>query len=386
MDNKNPLSLNLYDNNSKETKAENTSEDIQGTSTQETQTHSAQASSMPDISLENLETQSTKKSTKNTHEDSSAQGRSESVTKNTDNLLTVTLLQELVRLLQPKPFRKRHPIIFWGSLILLGLFLYGIFDADESPIASNNRIAVVRIEGSISKVEPLLKWIAKIEKTQSVKGVLLRIDSPGGGVGASQELYSALQELGKTKPVVASMGSTAASGGLMVAMAAHHIVAYPSTITGSIGVRMDIPQVYKLLESIGIGQETLTTGKFKDATSMMRALTPENRAYLQGVLENLYEQFVDRIVQSRKRPLEAVKKIAEGRIFTGREAKKLGLVDSLGGQNVALKELQKLTGVKEDTPLYEQPKDLEEFYEDLLQNIVRLSLDAQRSQQEFLYQ
>ncbi len=302
-----------------------------------------------------------------------------------DNLITVTLLQELVRLLQPKPFRKRHPIIFWGFILSLCFIGYCAFVPDESPIGSSERIAVVRIEGTIMKTEPLLKWISKIETMQSVKGVLLRINSPGGGAAASQEIYSALIELGKKKPIVASMGSSAASGGLMVAMAAQHIVANPSTITGSIGVRMDVPQVSKLLETLGIGQETLTTGKFKDVPSVMRALSPEERTYLESVLQDLYEQFVSMVAIGRKMPLGEVQKIADGRIFTGKEAQALGIVDSLGGQNVALAKLHELTGLGKDTPLYEQPKDLDEFYEKFLESIVNITLNAERNSAVFLY-
>ncbi len=302
-----------------------------------------------------------------------------------DSPLTVTLLQELVRLLQPKPFRKRHPILFWGFILCLGFLGYCAFMPDESPIGSSDRIAVVRVEGVILKTEPLLKWISKIEKTPSVKGVLLRIDSPGGGAAASQELYSALVELGKKKPIVASMGSAAASGGLMVAMAAQHIVANPSTITGSIGVRMDVLQVHKLLETLGIGQETLSTGKYKDVPSVMRALNPEERDYLQGVLQDLYEQFTTMIAASRKMPLGEVQKFADGRIFTGKEAQRLGLVDSLGGQSLALAELYKRTGISPDADLYEQPKELEAFYEELLESMVHVVLQNKENSAVFLY-
>ncbi len=300
--------------------------------------------------------------------------------ESTDSLITTTLLKELIRLLQPRPFRKRHPIIFWGFLILIGLFIYSIVSFDTS-----DRIAVVRIKGSINGAETTLKWITKIKQTESVKGVLLRIDSPGGGVGASQEIYSALLDLNKTKPVIASMSSTAASGGLMIAMAARHIVANPSTITGSIGVRMDIPQIYKLLNSIGVSLETLSTGKYKDAGSMMRALSPEERSYLQSLMQNLYDQFIEVIAKSRKMTIADVKSIGDGRMFTGVEAKKLGLVDSIGGQDVALAKLRELTGVSEKTALYERPKDFEEYYDKTLKSIIRLTLDAQNQEKEFSY-
>ncbi len=333
-----------------------------------------------DASPLSMQATTTKTSASNT-----SNAHNASATTNADSLVTVTLLQELVRLLQPRPFYKRHPILFWGFILCLGFMAYCGLVPDESPIGTSPRLAVVRIEGTILKTEPLLKWIAKIENMESVKGVLLRVDSPGGGAAASQELYTALLELGKKKPIVASMGSTAASGGLMVAMAAEHIVANASTITGSIGVRMDVPQVYKLLETLGIGQETLSTGKFKDVPSVMRALNPEERSYLQGLLQDLYDQFVNLVATSRKMALGEVQKFADGRIFTGKEAQKLGLVDSLGGQSRALAELRKRTGVGEDVKLYEQPKDLEEMYAEFLESIINITVHAGKDSAVFLY-
>ncbi len=302
-----------------------------------------------------------------------------------DSLLTVTLLQELVGLLRPKPFRKRHPIIFWGSILLALLVLWQAF-ADEESSFSADRIAVVRIEGAIMETEPTLEWIRKLEKMNSVKGVLLRIDSPGGGAAASQEIHGALQALAQKKVLVASMGSSAASGGLMVAMAAPYVVANPSTITGSIGVRMDVPQVYKLMESIGVGQESLTSGKFKDAGSMMRAMTPEDRTYLQGVINDLYEQFVHMVAEGRKTTVEDIKKIADGRIFTGREAKELGLVDALGGQDVALAKLYELTGVDPKTDLYEDV-NFEKMYGSVFENMWKQMVEsvAQGQSQEAIF-
>ncbi len=292
----------------------------------------------------------------------------------TDNALTVTLLQELVSLLRPKPFRKRRPIIFWGGILcIIGIIWLAV--TGEGSSLGGERIAVVRVEGAIMETKPTLEWIRTLEHADHVKGVLLRIDSPGGGAAASQEIYSALLALGKKKPIVASMGSAAASGGLMVAMAAQYIVANPSTITGSIGVRMDIPQIYKLMESIGVGQESLTTGKFKDAGSMMRALSPEDRAYFQGVMDDLYGQFVAMVAEGRKKPVEDIQKIADGRIFTGREALHLGIVDALGGQDLALSELYSLTNVDPLADLYED-RNLEKEYGALFGSLWRSLLQS----------
>ncbi len=275
------------------------------------------------------------------------------------------LLQQLITALTPKPFYKRHPIIFWGGIIIVFFIVLSSFlPEDGASAVGGDCIAVVRIEGVIADTKETLEWINKISKDDSVRGVLLRIDSPGGGAAASQELYSALLKLGRKKLMVASMGSTAASGGLMVAMAAEHIIANPSTATGSIGVRMDIPQVYDIMKKIGVDQLTLKTAPFKDAGAPTRPMTEEERNYLEAVLDDMHEQFVLLIAEGRKMPVEKVRPLADGRIFTGRAAKDFGLVDELGGQDVALAVLYKGTGVDAEIPLYEQP-DPAQFWREL---------------------
>ena len=149
------------------------------------------------------------------------------------------------------PFRKRHPVIFWGLLILL---LGGIaaFMVSQATGLGSERIALVRVTGPIMDIDAQLRWIDKLGPMPGVKGVLVRVDSPGGGAAASQELYEALARLGKDKPIAVSMGSTAASGGLMVSMAGKRVFANASTVTGSVGVRMDIPQIRGLLDKLGM--------------------------------------------------------------------------------------------------------------------------------------
>ncbi|MDO5483596.1 MAG: signal peptide peptidase SppA, partial [Desulfovibrionaceae bacterium] len=223
-------------------------------------------------------------------------------------------------------------------------------DTEDGPLAGE-RLALVSVRGSIMDVQPLLDWIRKIEREDNVRGVLLRIDSPGGGAAASQELYAALARLAGKKPVVASMGSVAASGGLMVAMAGQKVFANASTVTGSIGVRMDIPQLQGLLGKLGLGQETLVTAPYKDAGSYLRPLSAADRAYFEHVLKDMHEQFVDIVARGRNLPREKALALADGKIFTGREALHLGLVDTLGGQDEALACLANLTGVPADRPL-----------------------------------
>ncbi|MBQ3059485.1 MAG: signal peptide peptidase SppA [Desulfovibrio sp.] len=294
-----------------------------------------------------------------------------------------------------RSWRKRHPVLFWSICIGLALLALGVFlgaDEADSPLAGE-RLALVSVRGSIMDVQPLLDWISKVERNEDVRGVLLRIDSPGGGAAASQELYSALARLASKKPVVTSMGSVAASGGLMVAMAGQKIFANASTVTGSIGVRMDIPQLQGLMGKLGLGQETLVTAPYKDAGSYMRPLSVEDRAYFEHILKDMHEQFVDIVAAGRNLPREKAVELANGKIFTGREALELGLIDALGGQNAALTWLAEQSGVPADRPLLKRPskknwleKSLEASFAALFTALSGMEGAADASGPFFLYQ
>ncbi|SDF59176.1 signal peptide peptidase SppA [Desulfovibrio legallii] len=257
-------------------------------------------------------------------------------------------------LLRP-PFRRRHPFVFWGGLaVLLAALLYAFFP--EGGLGGHDRLALVNVRGPILSAEPTLDWVRKLERNPNVKGVLVRVDSPGGGAAASQEIYTALARLAEKKPVAVSMGSLAASGGLMVSMAGRRVFANPSTVTGSIGVRMDIPQVQGLLQKLGLGQETLTTAPYKDAGSYLRPLTPEQRRYFAAVLEDMHRQFVGIVAQGRRMSPDKAAELANGKIYTGREALALGLVDALGDRQDALEWLARECGVPAQRPLLSPPE------------------------------
>ncbi len=324
-----------------------------------------------------------------THEGSSTQANTANApppTSPTTVALTDAMLQQFIQALKPLPFYKRHPIFFACILIFFTFLVGSCFFSDDVSITEEDRIAVVRVEGIIMDTRPTLEWIEKLKQDSSVKGILLRIDSPGGGAAASQELHHALVNLAKRKPIVASMGSSAASGGLMVAMAAEHIVANPSTITGSIGVRMDIMHMYELMDTLGLDRETLKTGKFKDAGDAMRPMTEEERAYLEGVMQDMHEQFVLLVAEGRKKTPEEVRLMADGRIFTGREARELGLVDALGGQDTALEELYKITKIDPTTALLEQESPMD-FWREMLEAVLDMSLNVKHgaSKPSFYY-
>lgn len=314
--------------------------------------------------------------------------------KNYDDHALTVLAELVAKNLARPPFRKRHPLIFWVAVILLAVCaVKGIFsflgDSDE---LGGERLALVRIGGVIMEPTATLSWLRDIERNSDVKGVLLRVDSPGGGAAASQEIYAALDRVAQKKPIVASMGATAASGGLMVCMAAEKIYANASTITGSIGVRMDIPQLEGLMEKIGVGQETLVTAPYKDAASWSHPLSPKDREYLESVLFNMHDQFVDIVAKGRKMPREEAAKLASGKIFTGQEAVKLGLVDELGGRDDAQAWLAAKTGVSADKKLLTPPSKKLGLAEKLLNGVTGMEVAPLKEASErllrpaFLYQ
>ena len=269
--------------------------------------------------------------------------------------IPASVWQSLLR----RPWRTRHPVLFWGAIILIlgALGFAAGSSGKDGGLMGGDRIALVSVTGPIVNVEPTLEWLRTVTRNPSVKGVLVRVDSPGGGAAASQEVYDALKNLAQKMPVAVSMGSMAASGGLMVSMAGQRVFANASTVTGSIGVRMDVPQLQGLMDKVGVGQETLVVGQYKDAASYMRPMTAEQRAYFQGLLNNMYDQFVDIVAQGRGMPRAQALKLANGKVYTGQEALALGLVDELGGREMALGWLAQKTGVPAERTLLTRPRE-----------------------------
>jgi protease-4 len=215
---------------------------------------------------------------------------------------------------------RKHPVIF-GVLILLVfsmvfyLYFYkaGLNSGKSRSFSLRDKIGVVFVDGIISNSMEITEQLDDFAKDDSIVAVVLRVDSPGGGVAASQEIYDAVIELKKTKKVVASMGSIAASGGLLVACAADKIVANPGTITGSISAIMQFANFEELLKKVGVKSAVVKSGQYKDMGSPFRDMTPEEKVIVQDLVDDIFNQFVDVIVKERKLPREKVVEIADGR-------------------------------------------------------------------------
>ncbi len=212
---------------------------------------------------------------------------------------------------------------------------------------SGDRVAVVVIEGVIADSRRALDELDRYQENPAVRALVLRIDSPGGAVAPSQEIHAAVLKFRRTsgKPVVASMGRVAASGGYYIAAAATRILANPGTITGSIGVIMQLPNLSGLMEKVGVRTIIIKSGEFKDLGGAVRDLTPAERKILQDMLDDVHAQFIDAVAAGRKMERERVVALADGRIFSGRQALGAGLVDELGDLRDAVARAGALAGL-----------------------------------------
>lgn len=264
-------------------------------------------------------------------------------------------------------------VAFIGGAFLFGaavaLFTY-VASGDSSGIFAGDRVGLVRIEGGIYDSDGIIKQLEGFRKDDKIKAIIMRINSPGGSAAASQEIFHAVKKAASEKPVIASMESVAASGGYYVALGATTILANPSTITGSIGVRMEHVMLKDLFTWAKIHIETLKSGKFKDMGSSDRPLTPEERKLLNAILEDIHDQFKEAVVESRNIDRAQVDKIADGRIFTGREAFALNLVDKLGGYIEAVEMAKELSGIKGDVKVVEKKEFKYEWLREMIKSAV----------------
>ncbi len=264
-----------------------------------------------------------------------------------------------------------------GVFFLLSLFLASILGLNGK-IAKSDKIAIINIESIITQSSNTVRQIKKYADDKSIKAIVLRIDSPGGGVAPSQEIYSEILKVRKNsnKIVVTSMGNLAASGGYYIACASDKIVANPGTLTGSIGVIMTFSNIEELMKKIGLKTEIIKSGEFKDIGSPMREFTEKEKKLLQGVIDDVYDQFVNAVSVGRSIAVQKVKELSDGRIFTGRQAFEIGLVDKLGSLEEAIKLAAELVGIEGKPKIVSEKKERNLLFK-LLENKVLSYLPKQ---------
>lgn len=262
--------------------------------------------------------------------------------------------------------------VLWVILVLVGIYVIWV-TAQQIAVGMRPKVALARLSGPISEsldtgllggggitpaqVEGLLK---RAERDSSVKALVLRIDSPGGTVAASQAIAESIRKFKEKtkKPVVVSMGDVAASGGYYISLFADKIIAHPGTTTGSIGVIALLFSIEDLLQNLGIQPEIFKSGKYKDIFRGLRPLSEEERALLQSYVDEFYEQFVKAVAEGRKLPVERVRELATGQPYTGAQALQLGLIDQLGSLEDALQIARDLAGVPEADVIEYRPPAL----------------------------
>ena len=262
------------------------------------------------------------------------------------------------------------PLVFLLVVAFLGYLVSNFGIKHASLLHGGKRIGVIRLEGVIVKSALLIKEIKRFRDDRSIGGVVLRINSPGGSVAPSQEIHEEIKKLARKKKVVTSMGSVCASGGYYVAVASHTIFANPGSVTGSIGVIVGFSNLKGLFDKIGIKSYIVKSGRFKDIGTPSRDMTPEDLKVIQDVVDSIYGQFVKTVALDRRLPLEKVKALADGRVFSGTQAKRAGLVDRIGSLEDAITYLAKTIGVHGRPSVIYSKKPGKKLWELLFKNMV----------------
>jgi protease IV len=281
---------------------------------------------------------------------------------------------------------KKYPIVtVLVILCVVALLLGGAMTAllsiagPSSGISFGNRIGVITVEGTIVDPEPVLTQLVEFKKDKRVKAIILRVNSPGGGVAPSQEIYREIRKTIKTKKVIVSMGNLAASGGYYIASGANKIVASPGTLSGSIGVIMEFIQLEDLLRKLGVGLEVLKTGEFKDIGSPHRKMSDRDKDLIRDLIGEIQGQFVDAVAKGRNLPVEKVREIADGRVLSGARCKELGLVDMLGNFQDAVDLAKEISGIEGDVTLVYSRKAKGKLWQLLLEDATESLYRAVRS-------
>ncbi len=247
----------------------------------------------------------------------------------------------------------RNLLAVLGGLFLLFIVISVLVAVytNKDGFALGDKVGVVKIEGVILDSLETNRQIQEFSDREDIKAVVIRINSPGGAVAPSQEIFAEVKRLAKHKPVVASMGSLAASGGYYIAIGSDKIYANPGTITGSIGVIVEFMNLEELLAKIGLKGNTIKSGKFKDTGSPHREMTAEERALMQSLVDDVYGQFVMAVSEERAIAVNKVRSLADGRIYSGAQARKNGLVDELGGLEDAINKAAEMGEIEGAPPV-----------------------------------
>lgn len=258
-------------------------------------------------------------------------------------------------------------LMLFGFIFVLLVAIAGI----EVDLSAKEGIGVIEIDGIIDESVETLKDIHAFAKNEKVKAIVVRIDSPGGSVGPSQEIHSELMKLRGVKSIVVSMGSMAASGGYYIACGAERIFASPGTITGSIGVIIQTTYLEELMKTIKIEPVIYKSGEFKDTLSPFRKSTDDEKKLIRNMVSDVYEQFLEAVASARGIDKEALRPIADGRILTGRQAKEAGLVDEFGNFRDAVSYASEQAGLGDDPELIYPEKEAFTYLEKLLESAVQ---------------
>lgn len=271
-------------------------------------------------------------------------------------------------------FSRRHPYLFFlmtmtavicSASVIISL-ISGVSKSSSASL-SGQKIGVIQINGIILESENIINQLKSYRKRKDIKAVVIRIDSPGGGVAPSQEINQAVKRLSEKKKVIASFGSVAASGGYYIAAAADYIVTNPGTITGSIGVIMEYTNLSDVMKKIGVSPVVIKSGKFKDTGSPLRKLRKDEEEYLQNFVDGIHDQFVTDVALGRHLDKKEVLKYADGRIISGKDAVELGFADMLGNYEKALDYAAAQAGIKGDYEIVYPPEEKFSFLKELVQ-------------------
>jgi protease-4 len=285
-------------------------------------------------------------------------------------------------------FSRRHPYLFFilvfssisafavATMVISFFFLFGTRDSGYDDLkAGGEKVGIIEIKGVIAESKTVIHHLKRFRENNSIKAIVLRIDSPGGGVGPSQEIFREIRKTVKIKKVVSSMGAVAASGGYYIAAGTDGIVANPGTITGSIGVIMGFTNFQELFRKIGLVPVVVKSVEYKDMGSPVRDMADEEKKILKELSVNIHKQFVDAISEGRKMELAKVEAIADGRIFSGEQAKELSLVDRLGNLEDAIEWAGRMAGIKGKISSVYAPEKKTSFLKYLIESSVKELVD-----------